>query len=503
MLINIIAGVAQAEKASIPPIKVKNVEFLGNTVFTDAQLQQAITPFPKQKVSLERLLQVRTEITNYYNKRGYIASGAFIPPQNFNNGQIIIRVIEGKLEEIVFEKQPFISKKYIMARLPPVNRVFNLKSLATSLERLYDDPFINKINVSITETEVGKVRLNLKLKEKSRSTWQLAVANSYAKSIGEIGSQASLKLHTLGYGDILDLSLTKTQGLDQFSGSYSIPLNYSNTKLSFSYVNAQSQFIEDDLADVNIEGDFDSYLIELQQPLIIDNRQRFDFKAKFNLLRSETFILDDFSFSFVEGVEDGQSRISELSLEQQYSNRSSNTVTTLNSSFNIGVNIFEPTITTQGRDGLYWNWQFQGQRAYKINERFILVSNLEIQLSPDQLLPSKQFSLGGNDSIRGYQKNLLIGDNGLALSNELQISLLKTEQSELKAITFFEGGTTWNNSDENTEKRDLLSTGLGIQYFFKDIFTIRVDYGIPLVSVEDVSPDSSTSRTDFLFLFSP
>jgi hemolysin activation/secretion protein len=206
---------------------------------------------------------------------------------------------------------------------------------------------------------------------------------------------------------------------------------------------------------------------------------------------------------YVEGLENGQSQISELSFLQQYSNRNSNSILTLNSSFNIGVNIFNPTITEQGRDGLYWNWQLSGQRAYKINERLILVSNLNIQLSPDQLLPSKQFSLGGNDSIRGYQKNLLLGDNGLALSNELQISLLKTEQSELKAITFFEGGTTWNNSDENKDQRDLLSTGLGVQYSFKDLLTIRVDYGIPLISAEDLSNDSSTSRTDFLFLFSP
>jgi hemolysin activation/secretion protein len=503
LLINIMPQTAQAETNSVPQIKVKNLEFLGNTVFTDTKLQQAITPLSNKTISLERLLQIRTEITDFYKKRGYIASGAFIPPQNFDNERIVIRVVEGKLKEIVFDSQPFISKKYIIARLPPLNQVFNLKSLTASLEKLYDDPFIEQINADITQTEVGKVRLTLKLKEESRSTWQLAVANSYAKSIGEIGSQVNLKLHTLGYGDILDLSIAKTQGLEQFLASYSIPLNYSNTQLSFSYINAQSQFIEDDLADLDIEGDFDSYLIELQQPIILDTTQRLDFKARFNLLRSETFILDDFSFSFVEGLENGQSQISELSFLQQYSNRNSNSILTLNSSFNIGVNIFNPTITEQGRDGLYWNWQLSGQRAYKINEELILVSNLNIQLSPDQLLPSKQFSLGGNDSIRGYQKNLLLGDNGLALSNELQISLLKTEQSELKAITFFEGGTTWNNSDENKDQRDLLSTGLGVQYSFKDLLTIRVDYGIPLISAEDLSNDSSTSRTDFLFLFSP
>jgi hemolysin activation/secretion protein len=304
LLINIMImpRTAQAETNSVPQIKVKNLEFLGNTVFTDTKLQQAITPLSNKTISLERLLQIRTEITDFYKKRGYIASGAFIPPQNFDNERIVIRVVEGKLKEIVFDSQPFISKKYIIARLPPLNQVFNLKSLTASLEKLYDDPFIEQINADITQTEVGKVRLTLKLKEESRSTWQLAVANSYAKSIGEIGSQVNLKLHTLGYGDILDLRRAKTQGLEQFLASYSIPLNYSNTQLSFSYINAQSQFIEDDLADLDIEGDFDSYLIELQQPIILDTTQRLDFKARFNLLRSETFILDDFSFSFVEGV---------------------------------------------------------------------------------------------------------------------------------------------------------------------------------------------------------
>ena len=58
----------------------------------------------------------------------------------------------------------------------------------------------------------------------------------------------------------------------------------------------------------------------------------------------------------------------------------------LESAFNLGLRIFDSTITEQGRDGLYWNWQAQGELSQKLTNNIFMISGLKVQLSPDQLL---------------------------------------------------------------------------------------------------------------------
>lgn len=502
LIINILTRSAYAEKKKVPLINVNNLEIVGNTIYTDKQLKKIITPLVNQKVSLEKLLQIRTEITNFYTQRGYIATGAFIPPQDLNSGKLIIRVIEGKLEAVFFKKQPFINKKYIISRLPSLKQVFNVNVLGADLQKLYNDPLIKKIKAEITQTEVGKVIVILELEENSRADLQFALSNSYAKTIGKIGGQTNSNFHVLGYGDILNFAVVKTRGLNQYISSYSWPINNTNARLKFSYVKVKSQFVQEKLNELDIRGDYNSYSFSFEQPIAINTNQELNLKIGFNLSRSESFILKDFSFSFVEGIKNGKSRISELFLEQKYTTKDSNNIIILNSKFNLGLDIFNSTITEEGRDSLYWNWELTGEKVYKINKQIVLASNIRLQFTPDQLLPSKQFSLGGNDSVRGYEKNLVIGDNGITMSNELQISLLQKEHSDLKLVTFFEGGTTWNNSEPNKKRRDLLSLGLGLQYFFDDFLTIRLDYGIPLINNDKVDQNSS-GNIDVLFLVTP
>jgi hemolysin activation/secretion protein len=147
--------------------------------------------------------------------------------------------------------------------------------------------------------------------------------------------------------------------------------------------------------------------------------------------------------------------------------------------------LLDATVSNRGIDGLFWSWLGKAQWLKKLNnDDWILASNLNIQLTPDKLLPIEQISAGGINSVRGYRQNLSIGDNGVIGSVELQIPLfefLRFNDGVVKLHPFIDGGGVWNNQDENIEDSILLSFGAGLSMEIGKIVNARVDYGIPLI----------------------
>jgi hemolysin activation/secretion protein len=63
-------------------------------------------------------------------------------------------------------------------------------------------------------------------------------------------------------------------------------------------------------------------------------------------------------------------------------------------------------------DGNFFSWLSQVQRLHFLNRDNLLINQLDFQLTPDALLPSEQFVIGGGQSVRGYRQNVLGGDSG-------------------------------------------------------------------------------------------
>jgi hemolysin activation/secretion protein len=483
-------------------------EIKNNTVFSDQEIKALINPFLKsdgvrltlrdRKITFDKLLQIRTKITNYYVSHGYVNSGAFIPSQNISSGKKIkIYIVEGKIREIEFEQESELNT-YIATRLPQVNQILNIQKLERSLNVLEDDPLIKKIRVKLFNLGNGNTKLLVKVKAFPRFQTSFQITNSNSSNIGKNGLQFNAEYHALKYGDIFNLGLVKTQGLDKYSGQWIIPINIHNTKLSLSYVRAKSSLIDDSISNLDINANFNFYQIGINQPINIDFNQKINLEAYFNLIRSESFVLKDLSFAFIDGFANGKSNISELSLVQKYTNKKSNYIISLSSTFNIGLDIFNATKTMQGRDSIYWSWQLSANRDYKLSKKVVLISRFELQLSPDQVLPTRQFSIGGESSVRGYDKNLINGDNGIFVSNEIQYSLYDSDQSHLNLLAFLEAGSVWNKYKVIEEQNSLLSIGLGFNYSINDALFFELNHAIPLMNKQ--SP--SSSKTTFQFSFS-
>ena len=111
------------------------------------------------------------------------------------------------------------------------------------------------------------------------------------------------------------------------------------------------------------------------------------------------------------------------------------------------------------------------------------LAKINAQLTPDALLPLENISLGGVDTVRGYRQNQLVADNGIIASVELRLPL--TSDNLLQIRPFFDIGTVWNNREENPDSNTIAGLGFGLSWQPQRDLFFQIDYGIPLIGVED------------------
>jgi hemolysin activation/secretion protein len=98
--------------------------------------------------------------------------------------------------------------------------------------------------------------------------------------------------------------------------------------------------------------------------------------------------------------------------------------------------------------------------------------------------------IGGGQSLRGFRQNARSADNGIRFSVEDRITLARDEAGDavFQIAPFFDAGTVWNsdnNPNQLPSQKFLAGIGVGTWWQIEKGFTLRVDYAIPLIDLQD------------------
>ena len=175
---------------------VREFQIVGSTVFSTEELAATVQSFTDRPLTFTDLLQVRSAIADLYIRNGYITSGAFIPPQETNNGVVTIQVIEGKLEDIQITGMNRLDPNYVESRLSqatvaPLNR----DRLINALQLLQVDPLFSFVSAELKAgSELGTNILAVKVEEANSFNAQIGINNSAPVSVGQLsGAEKSEK----------------------------------------------------------------------------------------------------------------------------------------------------------------------------------------------------------------------------------------------------------------------------------------------------------------------
>ncbi len=491
--------------------QVDRIEVVGSTIFKPEDFTFVTSPFVGRKVSFAELLQVKDAITKLYTDKGYATTGALIPPQILEAGVIKIQVVEGSLQEIKIIGNRRLRSQYIRDRIQlGAAKPLNVQRLLEKLQLLRLDPRIQNLSAELqTGTRPGTNILQVEVKEVNTFKITTILDNGRSPSVGSFRRGIDLQeANLLGLGDTLAVGYANTDGSNTISANYALPVNARNGTVSFGFNQGWSNVIEKPFSVLDIQSNNRSYEFGYRQPIIQKPTQELAVGISFSRQESQTKLgLDHIgNFPLSPGADaNGKTNISALRFTQEYTQRSNQQVFAARSQFSLGVDWFGANVNKDAPDSRFFAWRGQGQWVRQLQKDTLFLARADLQVATDSLLPLEQFGLGGQLSVRGYRQDVLLTDNGMLFSAEFRLPIVRTPQigGVLQLTPFIDIGKGWNNKGKNPSPSVLVGTGLGLLWKQGDNFSARLDWGIPLVSVEGEKRSLQENGLYFSINYSP
>ena len=476
-------------------IRVSKINIVGSTILSEDEIARFTKPFEGSSVTLKELRGIAEQITNFYIGKGYITSRAVLADQTINDGVVKIMVIEGTLEKIEVQGTRRLNSSYIRSRIKlGVKRPLNFGKIEEQLRLLKLDPLLKDITDATLKpgTKLGQSILTIQVKEANTVSGFIGVDNYSPPSVGSerLGTAISFR-NPIGVGDELSASYYRSTagGSNSLNFNYRVPINPMNGTIQVRYAPSDSKIIRSSIADeFNITSDQEVYEVSYRQPLARTLREEFALSLAFTAQDGQSFLNGIPEPQLATGSDnEANSKTRVLKFGQDYIKRDRTGAWAVRSQFSLGIDVFDATVNAEELpDGRFFSWLGQIQRVQQINKDNLLIAQAELQLSPDYLLSSQQFFIGGGQSLRGYQQNSRSGDNGFRFSVENRTTLYRDEfgNPNLQIVPFADMGAVWNSADNSNDidsEQFLASVGLGL--ILKPIpnLSARVDYAIPLV----------------------
>ncbi len=476
-------------------IRIKKIVFEGNKTIPTEELEQVSNPYLNRPLTGSDLEQLRYRLTLLYvnyPEKGYISSGAVIENQDFKDGKLCIKIIEGKLTEVRvrgsgWEKSwwpspmlnplfPTLMEQYISDRLlGDPNEPLNSTGLQDRYFRLLNDPLIERLNGTLLPGQKpGEAILDLKVARKRPYTLELGVDNFAPPSIGGYAGRINTTVaNPIGFGETINLGFNELSGGQNYLAGVDIPLNLpfspQGTHAFFQYSNYNTVLVQPPFQQLNIKSNIINYDAGFKLPFIVEANQRLTAGFNFNIRQDVTTVSGQplNRPGSHHGVDSETVVRAWGDYLRQGSLWGSSWAVNVKGTVSVGVDALGANITTQTGDGRFLDGMLQGAGRFSILDTaaYVLL-NGALQLSDDQLLPLEKFAIGGFSTVKGYRQNYLVRDEGFYTALEFHLPvypfLYKSARPySVSLVPFLNYGGAWDHSKAGT---NLFSTGIGIEW---------------------------------------
>lgn len=496
-----------AETFSLPPVPesvagnldqrtlfVKHILVDGNSVVPEQDLRAMISSYEEREVSIAELEKLRQNLTRYYIDHGYVNSGAIIPADAFKDGELRIKIVEGRLDEIRVKGLERLREGYVINRLSDgPDKPFNLPALQDKYQLLLSDPLITRMNGRILPgTTPGHSILDVDVIRAKPYQLSFFGNNQRPPSIGAEAFGLNGQLRNLtSLGDTLDFTYITSEGSDRYAGGFSLPVTDGGTQAFFHFDEGDSMVLEEPIRNIDIKSQVHSLEGGISHPLISTLRRRLNIGVMLAVRENETTLLGK-PFSFVPGEPTGRNQATVWRLFQDYSQRWDNHALAFRSTFSVGMNALGATperavpdnlrsLYRQYPDSEFFAWLGQAQYVWRMfdnGSQFVLRGNA--QFSNEPLLPLERIAVGGMNTVRGYRENQLVRDQGYSVTTEFRLPLIggsdANARHRLTLIPFMDYGEAWNHGEQSAA---LFSIGAGFEWQLKPV-SVGLFYGYAL-----------------------
>ncbi|MGV6818165.1 MAG: ShlB/FhaC/HecB family hemolysin secretion/activation protein [Thiotrichales bacterium] len=465
---------------------VAQVQFEGNTVFSDKELSTLVEPLLGKRLAVPDLLNLKKVVTGHYVNQGYITSEAIIPDQQVERGLLRLTIREGLLSSIILfdAADLYLRPNYIRKRIAPEPAPLNVNMLKENIELLHLDERISSIKASLLPGVLPEQReLGLEIKEAKRYSAGLTVANSRSPSVGEFEAGIWYRnINLTGGGDELNLSLGASEGVSSAGISYRFPVTAKNDSISLSYQVSDSVIIEEPFNELDIESKTKVASLIYEHPFY--QAPKGYLKAHFQVDRKNNLsTIGGGVLNFLLEENDGQLEISVARTGLRYLHKAHHQVTLFAIEYSMGID--GANLQSQALD---FELVSPDPSFKKVNLQLLYLyqpkrtkysASLTGQYAFDQLYSMEKFGIGGVNSLRGYRENLFVRDHGISV----QLEAAKPVYGESLSLSVFSDAGYAAESGAPSNHRFASSIGLGLLWKPQKNMVLNIIWGHELQSV--------------------
>jgi len=484
------AAPGEGSGASGPCFPIHHVAIRNASLLSQSQQQNLIAPYINRCLNLTEINSLVYAISDWYIQRGYITSRAFLTEQDLSAGELVIPVLEGKLDEIRLDGQH--PRALLMAFPGLEGEILNLRDIEQGMEQ------INRVRATPVQIEIqpspkaGYSVVNLTAKPEFPISASLGFDNSGQKSTGTGQLNASLTGNNLlGLADRWFISGARSSAFSQWrdaqslQAGVSIPYGYGLLDYSYSWSSYHSSFINNDFTWLS-NGDNISHRLNGSWVLFRNGDIKTGVQFGLSHYASHNFLNKTLLTS-------SSRKITSLQVGLNHTQKMFDGVATLNPTLSRGMPWFDVE-SDDGKNGdlpkaQFRKWSVSGSFQRPLTNNLWWLSSVYAQWSPDRLYGSERLTLGGESSVRGFKEQYLSGDAGGYLRNELDYSLFTLPViGEVSALAAVDGG--WLKSDaQNRESTGTLwGSAVGLNTRGRYFYT-QYTVGMPLSYPGHLQPD--------------
>ena len=468
---------------------IKKIIFEGNTAISSKELDLVVLEFIDKPINLAILQEIAQKLAEYYWQLGYKTSDAYpLTQQDLSQGVVQIRIVEGSLVEIDIEGLEHTKENYVINLLQNQigEKPLNINRLLESIKLLQRDSRFMSVNAELLQgNTLQQSRLKLFIEEAPNITGHLFTNNHGALSSGEEQIDLELNVESLtGYSDRFSVRGIGSEGSYQIFADYQIPLNTQQSKLRIHYEGGESQVIREPFRRFDITGNYQKAWIQIRHPLLITLNREIATSVEVGWQKSQTFVLDR-PFSFSSQIPDAGYEIWTIRMSSEWLESLPSRAIAGRLQLTAGWDSLSAT------EDPFFIGRGQFQWLEKLDSTLIFSFSLSGQISGGDfggtltVLPSEQFSIGGINTVPGYDLNLRRGDSGVnAIVRFHQTVIDNSDWGKVELMPFFAVGTIWNGNTQILQPETLASLGINCQWQW-ETWLINLGISTPLSKVSN------------------
>jgi hemolysin activation/secretion protein len=461
-------------------ILVRRWRITGAHRFPVATLQQLISEYRGQKLTLAELTSVAGRITTYYRQHGYLLSRAYVPAQTVRDGQVEIAVIEGHLAEIDVTNTSPISGHLISKHLEHLRSTTAVEgqTIERSLLLLSDLPGVEVRSTLMPGATVGTSNLDVQMHGTGRLNGSIDADSFGNRYTGQYRGGGTLNVNDpFDHGDLLTLR-ADSSGPDMNYGrvAWQTPLGGNGFKAGVAGSDLHYR-LGKEFKSLDAFGSAQVYTLWTAYPLIRSLYRNLAVQLSYDDKRLDDRVdstdsdshktLGVFTLGLsgdrTDGVGGGGVSVFSLNV--------------VNGSLRLDPATAAIDRGTGGHhtEGRYSKLALSYSRTQTLTDQLSLYTSVTGQVSSKNLDSSETLSLGGAYGVRGYPQNEATGDDVAILNVELRWKI--PDLPELQTIGFFDAGSARLNHSplptDTNNRRKLAGEGFGFQWARANRFALK------------------------------